>query len=138
MATSSAMAPQAPLVPRVTVPLAALGPKKLPSLAPVVPLSWAQNSFVGQLAEDMEVDVALASPTSTISLLPVVSELVRVAVAVVVQLAVHLFVLLLWAIGVFVFSPERTSTWTRVARLSLALKLTVTAGLLVVPVPCAR
>jgi hypothetical protein len=49
-----------------------------------------------------------------------------------------LFVLLLWAIGVFVFSPERTITCTRVARLSFLLKVTVTAGLVVVPVPCAR
>ena len=78
-----------------------------------------------------------ASPTRTTSLLPVESALGRVAVAVVVQPVVHLFVLLLWAIGFAVFSPERTMTWTRVARLSLLLNVTVTAGLVVVPVPSA-
>src|SRR5438874_1815373 len=106
LATSSAMAPQRLAVPRVTVPLAALVPKKLPTLVPVTPVTFAQNIFVAQLAEVMDEAVAFASPTKTISLLPVESELVSVAVAVVVHPLVHLFVLLLWAIGVFVFSPE--------------------------------
>src|SRR4029077_19070180 len=101
-------------------------------------MTRAQNIVVAQLVEDMEAPLFAASPTRTISLLPVESEPGKVTVAVVVQPVVHLFVLLLWAIGAFVFSPERTITWTRVAMLSLLLNVTVTAGLAAVPVPCAR
>jgi hypothetical protein len=101
-------------------------------------MTRAQNSFVGQLVDDIDEPVFAGWPTRTISLLPVESEPGRVTVAVAVHPVVHWFVLLLCAIGAFVFSPARTITWTRVAMLSLLEKVTVTAGLVVVPVPCAR